>query len=222
MTTTLDNAAISVADVAAVVVALGQDAVADSECRAGCQQLYRSERAGRAQEGPGAGVQFGDIGTAVGDHHGAVRIAVRMPVGDQPGEYLVVAAADVEPVVAFVDLECSFVAEPERLHGLALPVVALAPVFPEFDRVESSAQHLERATGFDRGQLAGIAGEDELASRGLNEREQLPEVTRSEHSGFVDDQYGAFGQGAWTVKQAGDACAAQARLVLELASRLPR
>ena len=56
----LDRAAIAVADIAAVVVSLDQDAVANGERRAGCQQLVRCERADRAQDGSGAGVELCD------------------------------------------------------------------------------------------------------------------------------------------------------------------
>ena len=74
------------------------------------------------------------------------------------------------------------------LDGLALPGVALAAVLRELDGESAAGERSECAARVDRGQLAVVSDQDELAARRLDVIQQSGELARPGHAGLVDDE----------------------------------
>ena len=128
----------------------------------------------------------------MGDHQAAVGVVGGVPVGEQSADDFVGVPPDVEPAVALVEVERSVgVAVTDELDGLALPALFLAAVVDQRDRRKPGREGAEDAAGFDRGQLVGVADDDELPACRVDARDELGERAGAEHAGLVDDQNGS-------------------------------
>ena len=159
-------------------------------------------------ERAGERVQLGDVAAAERDHDvaGEVVAGGGPPVGEQPRLRRERCLGGDEAAFAFGEGEVvAAEAVADRLERVALVGVVLAAVLAELDRAVAFDDAGEEAAGADRGQLGGIADQDDLPLRLLDAFEQRREDARLGHPGLVDDDEAALGQlaaggggGAWS------------------------
>jgi hypothetical protein len=132
---------LAVAHVQAAVVAAHDGSVADGEAQPSDFELLAAQGSESAHRAAGAGVELGDVTAVVGDHHGGVGIAGRLPVGDQPLEHIGAVRGVGDPAAGGVGGERRFdrpVAE--AFERIALPGLMLAAVLGELDRLEPGGE----------------------------------------------------------------------------------
>ena len=126
-----------------------------------------------------------------------MRVVGCVPVAEQPVQHFVAAVADAHAAVALVEAERFVgIAITEQREGVPLPCLLLPAVVSQLDDGRPRRERTEDASRFDRGQLAGVADDDELAARGVDALEQLRELTGAEHARLVDHEDGPGLDGA--------------------------
>lgn len=165
----------------------------------------------------GERVEFGDVAAAERDHHvpGVVVAGGGPPVGEQSrlrrerclgGDQSSFAFGEGEVVAAE--------AVADRLERAPLLEVMLAAVLAQLDGAVAFDNPGEEAAGADRGQLAGIADQDDLPVRLFDALEQRREDPRFGHVGLVDHDEAALGY--LILEEAVECARGDAGFVLEL------
>jgi hypothetical protein len=179
----------AIADAEADVVLAHQDVVADGEAARAELELVGAEGARNPHPLAGPGVEVGRVDPAERDHHGRGRVSGGPPVGGEVLAGGVFVGLDHEAVVGAVGSNRLLpTAGAQMLDGLALPGVPLAAILGQLDGEPTAGECAERAAGFDRGELAVVAHQDELAVSRLDVVKHRHDLPRAGHAGLVDDE----------------------------------
>jgi hypothetical protein len=174
-----------------------EDAVADPELVFPEQRGVRAEAAGAEHQGVSCLVERADVGAAVGDHHrrGRVEAGDVPPALEQPLSGLERVVVDVQPAalggVGEVGLGVAAAQAGERLPFREL---VLAAVLGQLERAELLGQGWVEAAGADGRELGGVADQDRLSLRALDELEDRCEHACFGHARLVDDEHAAVWQ----------------------------
>lgn len=161
-----------------------------------------AEAAGADQQRPRCVVEVAHIAPPVGEHHAAARVVPGdlPPVFEQAllGDGRVVGDLETSGAGGVSEVRLG-VAGTQPRERLPFEEIPLAAVFGEADRTEMLAEGGVEATGADGRQLVGIADQDHLSFRPLDELKYRSEHAGLGHAGLVDDQDAAAGKAAITL-----------------------
>ncbi len=198
----VDGSSVAIANVEAIVVPEADDLVTGLVVALLNLQLGAAHNACSFEVETCPAVEVVDIASSDGQHHDLlVALACGPPIVDHGlADVDTVRSGDQSPV-RLEGVEGPFdVAGSQFVQRLAFPLVALATVLGERDRVEELAQRVEHPAGFDFRELARIADQHDLRPDRLRCVEDRRESPSAGHpadaqklSGFGDrQQLGAF------------------------------
>jgi hypothetical protein len=185
-----DSAALAGRELAAVVGGEGDDEVADGVAASvGGDEVGSGEPAELLGPGPGEAVEVGDTGSPPSQHQRVVAgCGVGGPGVDHRRQHLGAGGGDVDAPVSGVEADGGlWVAVPEVIECNPFGGVALTQVLAEGgDDLGVPLQHrVERASGPDRAQLAGIADDYKLAAGSFNAEHEPGQVGIGCHAGLI-------------------------------------
>ena len=157
-------------------VAVLDDAQLDEVVADAAVELAAQRMVGGHQQGVGAVGGQRDVGGRGGVHH-----LLRFPAAD-PGVLVVVGQHGGVAV-----------AQPQA--GVLFPGGAEPDGFGEAGVAEVAGEQGHAAAVFDRLQLAGVPGQDDLGAAGLGVGDQVGQVRAGDHRGLIDHQQRARGDG---------------------------
>jgi hypothetical protein len=184
-----DGGPCAVADAEATVVSQRQHLVADSELTAGHVQRLAVEQAGVGQVLAGPTVEVVDVRTPEGVDGALLTADTGLPpILDQASAGTLGVARHGEPVAAKVvpDRDRD-VAGAQLGQGGSFPVFQLTAVVNELGHGNHARKCAERSAGFDLGQLASVADENDLRLVSLGQGNQPGEFAGPDHAAFVHD-----------------------------------